>query len=267
MTLKIKLAIFFVLISLFAQAQDLPQEVLQGSLVISKDTKVDQVIKDGQNIKLSKDGYFVFAVGRDRIDPISIKKLLKEKVVSIDEIKIIKQDYEIQRIDGLPEQMVTPLEDEIIERIIAENKAIKEKKLVITDNTFFVNQFIIPAQGIISGVFGSQRILNGKEKSPHRGLDIAAAEGEPVIATNDGIVILAEEDLYYTGGTIMIEHGHGVKSIYAHMSSLDVKVNDIVLKSQRIGSVGSTGRSTGPHLHWGVMLLNTYVDPALLIVN
>tara|TARA_B100001029_G_C15023421_1_gene432060 strand:+ start:285 stop:1088 length:804 start_codon:yes stop_codon:yes gene_type:complete len=267
MTLKIKLAIFFVLISLFAQAQDLPQEVLQGSLVISKDTKVDQVIKDGQNIKLSKDGYFVFAVGRDRIDPISIKKLLKDKVVSIDEIKIIKQDYEIQRIDGLPEQMVTPLEDEIIERIIAENKAIKEKKLVITDNTFFVNQFIIPAQGIISGVFGSQRILNGKEKSPHRGLDIAAAEGEPVIATNDGIVILAEEDLYYTGGTIMIEHGHGVKSIYAHMSSLDVKVNDIVLKSQRIGSVGSTGRSTGPHLHWGVMLLNTYVDPALLIVN
>ena len=96
-------------------------------------------------------------------------------------------------------------------------------------------------------------------------MDIAAAEGEPVIATNDGIIILAEEDLYYTGGTIMIEHGHGVKSIYAHMSRVDVKVDDVVLKSQRIGSVGSTGRSTGPHLHWGVMLLNTYVDPALLI--
>ena len=265
MILKIKLAIFFVFISLFAQAQDLPQEVLQGSLVISQDIKVDQIIKDGENIKLSKEGHFVFAVGRDRIEPISITKLVNNVVVSTEEIKIIKQDYEIQRIDGLPEQMVTPLEDDIIERIIAENKIIKEKKLVNSDHTFFVSNFIIPTEGIISGVFGSQRILNGKEKSPHRGLDIAAAEGEPVIATNDGIIILAEEDLYYTGGTIMIEHGHGVKSIYAHMSRVDVKVDDVVFKSQRIGSVGSTGRSTGPHLHWGVMLLNTYVDPALLI--
>lgn len=265
MILKIKLVIFFVFISLFAHAKDMPQEVLQGSLVISQDTEVDQIIKDGENIKLSKEGYFVFAVGRDRIQPISVTKLVSNEVVSIEEIKIIKQDYEIQRIDGLPEQMVTPLEDNIIERIITENKIIKEKKLVNTEHTFFVSNFIIPTEGIISGVFGSQRILNGKEKSPHRGLDIAAAEGEPVIATNDGVVILAEEDLYYTGGTIMIDHGHGVKSIYAHMSKVDVKVDDVVFKSQRIGSVGSTGRSTGPHLHWGVMLLNTYVDPALLI--
>ena len=161
--------------------------------------------------------------------------------------------------------MVTPLDDDIIERIISENEVIKEKKLIDSDHIFFVNQFIIPAQGIISGVFGSQRILNGKAKSPHRGLDIAASEGEPVVATNDGIVILAENDLYYTGGTIMIEHGHGVKSIYAHMSTVNVQVGEIVSKNQRIGAVGSTGRSTGPHLHWGVMLLNTYVDPALLI--
>ena len=267
MILKIKLVIFFVFISLFANAQNLPQEVLQGSLVIGQDNKVDQIIKDGENIKLSKEGHFVFAVGRDRIEPISITKILNDEVISIEEIKIIKQDYEIQRIDGLPEQMVTPLEDGIIERIIAENKVIKEKKLVNTDSTFFVSSFIIPTEGIISGVFGSQRILNGKAKSPHRGLDIAASKGEPVIATNDGIVILAEEDLYYTGGTIMIEHGHGVKSIYAHMSKIDVKVDDVVFKSQRIGSVGSTGRSTGPHLHWGIMQLNTYVDPALLINN
>ena len=267
MILKIKLVITFLLIYGSANAFNLPQEILQGSLVIGQDKKVDQIIKDGVSIKLSNEGYYVFAVGRDRVDPISITKILNDEVLSINEIKIIQQDYDIQRIDGLPEQMVTPLDDDIIERIITENKVIKEKKLIDSTHIFFVNQFIIPTQGIISGVFGSQRILNGKAKSPHRGLDIAAAEGEPVVATNDGIVILAENDLYYTGGTIIIEHGHGVKSIYAHMSSVDVKVDEIVLKSQRIGAVGSTGRSTGPHLHWGVMLLNTYVDPALLIKN
>lgn len=267
MILKIKLVIFLVLISGSSHALNLPKEVLQGSLVIGQDNKVDQIIKDGVSIKLSKEGYYVFAVGRDRADPISVTKILNNEVVSIKKIKIIRQDYEVQRIDGLPEQMVTPLEDDIIERIIAENEVIKEKKLIETDYIFFINQFIIPTQGIISGVFGSQRILNGKPKSPHRGLDIAAAEGEPVVATNDGIVILAENDLYYTGGTIMIEHGHGVKSIYAHMSEVDVKVDEIVSKNQRIGAVGSTGRSTGPHLHWGVMFLNTYVDPALLIKN
>ena len=265
MILRIKLVIFLLLIYGSAHALNLPQEIMQGSLVIGQDSKVDQVIKDGVGIKLSNEGYYVFAVGRDRVDPISITKILNDEVVSINEIKIIQQDYEIQRIDGLPEQMVTPLDDDIIKRIIAENDVIKEKKLIETDYIFFINQFTIPAQGIISGVFGSQRILNGKAKSPHRGIDIAAALGEPVVAANDGVVILAENDLYYTGGTIMIEHGHGVKSIYAHMSEVDVQVDDIVSRNQRIGAVGSTGRSTGPHLHWGVMLMHTYVDPNLLI--
>ena len=265
MILKIKLIIFFILIFGSSHALNLPKDILQGSLVIGQENKIDQIIVDGNDIKLSKEGYYVFAVGRDHVDPLSVTKVLNNEVVSIQEIQIIKQDYEIQRIDGLPEQMVTPLEDEIIKRIIAENEVIKEKKLIDTDHIFFINQFIIPAQGIISGVFGSQRILNGKSKSPHKGLDIAAAEGESVVATNDGIVILAEDDLYYTGGTIMIDHGHGVKSIYAHMSKVNVQADERVSKNQIIGAVGSTGRSTGPHLHWGVMLFNTYVDPALLI--
>ena len=123
----------------------------------------------------------------------------------------------------------------------------------------------MPVKGIISGVYGSQRILNGKPKWPHYGIDIAAKKGTPIKSSGTGVVTMAENDLYYTGGTIMIEHGHGVKSIYAHMSTVDVQVGEIVSKNQRIGAVGSTGRSTGPHLHWGVMLLNTYVDPALLI--
>ena len=119
--------------------------------------------------------------------------------------------------------------------------------------------------GILSGVFGSQSILNVVPISPHKGLDIAAPEGQTILSTNDGIVTLAEDNLYYTGGTIIIDHGHGVKSIYAHMSSVDVVAQQKVSKGEMIGKVGSTGRSTGPHLHWGVMWFNQYVDPQLLV--
>ena len=112
-----------------------------------------------------------------------------------------------------------------------------------------------------SGVFGSQRILNGKEKSPHRGLDIAAAEGEPVIATNDGIIILAEEDLYYTGGTIIMDHGHGISTIYSHLENVLVTVGDQINQGDVIGTLGSTGRSTGPHLDFRVNWFQTRLDP------
>ena len=143
MILKIKLVITFLLIYGSANAFNLPQEILQGSLVIGQDKKVDQIIKDGVSIKLSNEGYYVFAVGRDRVDPISITKILNDEVLSINEIKIIQQDYDIQRIDGLPEQMVTPLDDDIIERIITENKVIKEKKLIDSNHIFFVNQYVV----------------------------------------------------------------------------------------------------------------------------
>ena len=160
--------------------------------------------------------------------------------------------------------MVTP-DEEVIKRIIADNKIIVKAKELDLDNTFFKKNFLMPTDGIISGVFGSQRILNDVPKSPHKGLDIAAPEGQTILSTNDGIVTLAEDNLYYTGGTIIIDHGHGVKSIYAHMSSVDVVAQQKVSKGEMIGKVGSTGRSTGPHLLWGVMWFNQYVDPQLLV--
>ena len=149
--------------------------------------------------------------------------------------------------------------------MVFQQLSIKEKKLIDSDHIFFVNQFIIPAQGIISGVFGSQRILNGKAKSPHRGLDIAAAEGETVVATNDGIVILAENDLYYTGGTVMLNHGHGLTSVYSHLQSVSVTVGQFVRQGERIGTLGGTGRATGPHLDWRLNWFNQRLDPGLLL--
>ena len=265
MILKIKLIIFLLLFYGSAHALNLPQEVMQGSLVIDQDNKADQIIKDGVSIKLSKEGYYVFAVGRDRVDPISITKILNDEVISISEIKIIQQDYEIQRIDGLPEQMVTPLDDDIIERIISENEVIKEKKLIDSDHIFFVNQFIIPVQGIISGVFGSQRILNGKPRWPHYGLDFAGKQGTPIKAMADGVVTLAEKDLYFTGATLIFDHGHGISTLYMHMDKIFVEKDDIVKQGDIIGTVGSSGRSTGPHLDIRLNWFDVRLDPATVL--
>ena len=264
MKFKLLLVFISILYPNFAHSKILPSAVLQGGLVVGQ-LETGNILKlNGNNLKLSNDKYFVFAIGRDEIGPMNITILENDKIISINQIKVIKRDYEIQKINGLPKKMVTP-DEEVIKRIIADNKIIIKAKELDLNNTFFKKDFLMPTDGIISGVFGSQRILNDVPKSPHKGIDIAAPEGQIILSTNDGIVTLAEDNLYYTGGTIIIDHGHGVKSIYAHMSSVDVVAQQKVSKGEMIGKVGSTGRSTGPHLHWGVMWFNLYVDPQLLV--
>ena len=266
----IKFLIFYFLLFGIANAQnrhDLPKKVLQGDLIISQVigytnyTKV-KIFKDKVPLKVSKNGYFVIPIDRDRKNNVLLE-ICKDQCEST-EIIVLKRDFDVQEINGLPSKLVTP-DEKVLERIIAENKIIKRSKKIMIDNEYFINSFVQPVKGIVTGVFGSQRILNGKAKSPHRGLDIANDEGTPVLSTNDGLVVLAEPDLYYTGGTIVIDHGYGVKSIYAHLASVDVKLNNTVKRNEVIGTVGSTGRSTGPHLHWGIMVFDTYIDPQLLL--
>jgi murein DD-endopeptidase MepM/ murein hydrolase activator NlpD len=114
-------------------------------------------------------------------------------------------------------------------------------------------------------VFGSQRILNGEPRQPHLGLDVAAPAGAPVRAPAAGRVTLAEPDLFLTGGTILLDHGHGLSSVFAHLSRLDVKAGDEVRQGDVIGAVGGTGRASGPHLHWGMSWFGERLDPALLV--
>ena len=138
-----------------------------------------------------------------------------------------------------------------------------ESKLssISADLPFFKSQFIMPVEGIISGVYGSQRILNGKPRWPHYGIDIAAKKGTEIKSSATGIVTMAEPDLYYTGGTIIMDHGHGISTIYSHLASLSVKVGDEILQGDIIGTVGSTGRSTGPHLDFRLNWFQTRLDP------
>lgn len=236
---------------------------IQGGLVKGKiDSNVSVRFKERLLRKTSK-GFFVIGFGRDhpKIANLSIK--INQNWIS-KTLNIKKRIYKTQMINGLEKKMVTPPKS-FYDRIIRENKAIKNIRNLDSDIDFIFEEFNWPAKGIISGVFGSQRILNGKPKRPHYGIDIAAKKGTSVFAPIESIVRMAEKDLYYTGGTIMLDHGHGVTSVYSHLSLINVNVGDKVKKGQKIGEIGSTGRSTGPHLDWRINWFLQRLDPALLV--
>ena len=236
---------------------------IQGHFIIGKTDPKSKIIIDKKEVKVSKDGFFVFGIDRDRKFDILITKInnnKKEKIIK----KIFKRKYKIQRIDGLPENKVTPPE-EVYKRIKKENNAIGEARAINSNLVFFKEKFIMPVEGIITGVYGSQRILNGKPRWPHYGIDIAANQGTMILSSGTGMVTMAEDDLYYTGGTIIMDHGHGISTIYSHLENILVSVGDRINKGDVIGTVGSTGRSTGPHLDFRINWFQTRLDPMSVI--
>ena len=218
---------------------------------------------DKKKVKVSKDGYFVFGIDRDRKFDLTITKTIDGKKEIITK-QVLKRKYNIQRIDGLDEKKVTPPES-VFKRIKEENNKIGKARAINSDLPFFKNQFIMPVDGIISGVYGSQRILNGKPRWPHYGIDIAAKQGTMIKSSGSGIVTMAEDDLYYTGGTIIMDHGHGISTIYSHLENVMVSVGDKINQGDIIGTVGSTGRSTGPHLDFRLNWFQTRLDPMSVI--
>ena len=253
--------IFFVVFftSSHVNAIEFKGKFLQGHYILGITDSSAKITVDKKEVKVSKDGYFVFGIDRDRKFDLIITKVIdgkKEKIIK----QVLKRKYTIQRIDGLEESKVTPPES-VYKRIKEENNRIGEARAINSDLPFFKKQFIMPVKGIISGVYGSQRILNGKPKWPHYGIDIAAKQGTKIKSSATGIVTMAESDLYYTGGTIIMDHGHGISTIYSHLATLNVKIGDEVLQGDIIGTVGSTGRSTGPHLDFRVNWFQTRLDP------
>ena len=238
---------------------------IQGGLVIGKTNSSAPINFKNRELRKSKDGLFVIGFGRDHPQNANLILKVNNKLIT-KSFKIQKRFYKTQKINGLQKKMVTPPKS-FWDRIKKENKIIREVRSLNSNVNFVFQKFTWPAQGIISGVFGSQRILNGKPKRPHYGIDIAAKKGATVVAPTESIVRMAEKDLYYTGGTIMLDHGHGLTSVYSHLSSINVKVGDKILKNQKIGEVGSTGRSTGPHLDWRVNWFDQRLDPLLLLEN
>jgi len=237
---------------------------IQGHFIIGKTESYAKVLIDKKEVKVTDDGYFVFGIGRNRKYDVVIalyKNGNKKKIIK----KIQKRKYNIQKIDGLEEKKVTPPE-EVYERIKKENELIGSVRTIDSNLTFFKNKFIVPVDdAIITGVYGSQRILNGIPKWPHYGLDFAADEGKKVKAMLDGTVTLSEPDLYYTGGTLVFDHGHGISTLYMHMQKIFVKIGQKVKQGDIIGTVGSTGRATGPHLDVRLNWFQTRLDPMTVL--
>ena len=236
---------------------------IQGGLVYGKSIPKTSIKFMKRFIFQDSDNKFVFGMGRDYPETAVLEIKYNNDIRKIN-IKIKKQVYKIQKIKGLPKKMVTPPES-VYKRIIRENKEIAKVRALNSKINYIFQDFIWPVQGIITGVFGSQRILNGKPRRPHYGIDIAASKGTNILAPTDSIVRMAEDNLYFTGGTIMLDHGHGVTSVYSHLSKLLVKKNQKIKKGHVIGHVGSTGRSTGPHLDWRINWFDQRLDPYLFI--
>ena len=254
--------IFFTSHSLYAL--ELSGTFYQGNLIIGKTDSKSKVFIDKIKVKVSKQGYFAFGLNKDKKNDVLIevtKNNVTQKLIK----KVYKKKYKIQRINGLPGKQVTPPK-EVYERIKNDNKLIAKARSVNSDLNFFTNEFKVPLKNsIITGVYGSQRILNGIPKSPHYGLDFAANEGAEIKAMLDGVVTLSEEDLYYTGGTIIFDHGHGISTLYMHMKDIYVKNGQVVKQGNVIGTVGKTGRSTGAHLDIRLNWYDVKLDPASVL--
>ncbi len=236
----------------------------QGAFILGKTESGSKVTIDKKNVKVSKDGYFVFGLGRDRKNNILIKVFKNGSTKTIEK-KVFKRKYRIQKIDGLPEKKVTPPK-EVFDRIKKENKLIGEARNIDSNLTFFKEKFTNPLDNaIVTGVYGSQRILNGKPKWPHYGLDFAAKEGTKIKAMLSGTASMVEPDLFYTGGTIIFDHGHGISTLYMHMKDIYIKKGQEVKQGEIIGTVGSTGRSTGPHLDVRLNWFDVRLDPATVL--
>ena len=255
---------FFFIFLTPIKAFDFKGKFEQGSFILGKTNPGAKVLIDNKKVRVSKTGYFAFGLDRDRKNDVRITIVENEKIKIIEK-KVLKREYKIQRIDGLPPTQVTP-PPEVYERIKSDNILIGKARSIDSDLTFFKDKFQVPLKkSIITGVYGSQRILNGKPRRPHYGLDFASAEGTPIKAMLDGVVTLAENDLYFTGGTIIFDHGHGVSTLYMHLKDVDVKIGQKVKQGEKIGTVGKTGRSTGPHLDIRLNWFNVKLDPASVL--
>lgn len=246
-----------------SQTLRLEGPMIQGGLLIGHTDPGSTVTVDGAPTQVSPGGLFVVGLGRDAPPKIIVRAATADGTATVRSLEIERRHYDIQYIDGLPQNQVAPSAEDL-KRIGDDSRDIAAVRAGASALTDFAGGFAWPLAGRLSGVYGSQRVLNGKPRRPHAGVDVAAPQGTRVKAPADGVVALAHGDMFFTGKTLMIDHGHGLNSVYAHMSAIAVEQGQRVVKGQVIGRVGATGRATGPHLHWGVSLFDSALDPALL---
>ncbi len=237
---------------------------VEGGLLFVASAPGTTATLDGKPVPVAQDGSFVIGFHRD--SPGTVVLRIREPGVEElrMELQVDQREYAEQRIDGLPSNLVTP-PTEVLQRIRDEAGRVREARAAPVTTPHYLNGFEWPAEGCITGVYGTRRILNGEPRQPHYGIDLAAPRGTEVRAAGDGVVVMAERDLYYSGGTLIIAHGQGLTSTYLHLSSISVGRGDRVRKGDPVATVGSTGRSTGPHLDWRFNWQDARIDPELVV--
>ena len=237
---------------------------VQGGLLRGQVAPGSTVELGGVPVRVSRDGWFLIGFGRDAPPEAELSVAFPDGRRERRVLKVEPREYRIQRIDGLPPGKVTPRSEEDLARIRAEVEMAKKARSINDPRTDFLDGFRWPVKGRISGVYGSQRILNGEPRRPHYGIDVAAPTGTKVLAPAGGVVTLAHPDMFFSGGTLIVDHGHGLSSAFLHLSRILVEVGERVAQGQPVAEVGSTGRSTGPHLDWRMNLFDRRIDPSLL---
>jgi murein DD-endopeptidase MepM/ murein hydrolase activator NlpD len=243
---------------------DIQGRLVQGGFAVVRAAPGALATFEGRRLRVSPDGYFPIAFGREAAPRATLEIVWPDGRAETRVLNVAPRRFDVQRIDGLPEAMVTP-DPSLLARIRAENERIAQARSIDGETPHFLAGFVWPLVGRITGVYGSQRILNGQPRQPHFGIDIAAPAGTPVVAASGGTVTFADMDIYFTGGTLILDHGSGVSSTYSHLSRIDVAAGQTVRAGEVVGAVGATGRATGPHLDWRVNLFEIRIDPLLVL--
>lgn len=261
--------VFGLLLSAVVQSSgaglELTGHQVRGGLMTGKAEPGSRVEQDGKSVRVSPEGVFLIAFGRDHPRVSRLKLVYPDGSVEQRTLAVGDREYRIQRIDGLPQSKVTPRKKQDLERIREESAAIGKARRRDDPRTDFLSGWAWPVVGPISGVYGSQRILNGQPRRPHFGVDIAVPVGTPVRAPADGLVTLAHPDMFFSGATLLLDHGHNLSSSFLHLNKILVKVGDRVRRGDLIAQVGNTGRVTGAHLDWRMNYQTERIDPQLLV--
>lgn len=255
---RLALALPALVLARAAAAFTLEGRAEQGALLRGEGAAGRAVTLDGRAVRVSPEGRFALGFGRDHGPRATLRVGSETRV-----IEVAPRDWRIQHITGLPPAQVTP-DAEALRRIGEERTRLARARATDTPRTDFTGNLAWPARGRISGVFGSQRVLNGQPRAPHYGLDIAGPVGTPILATLPGRVTLAA-DFFFFGKLVVLDHGHGVHSLYAHLNEIRVAEGAEVAQGARIADMGATGRVTGLHLHFSLGWYATWLDPEPLL--
>ena len=251
----------------FGAAADVPLsldgQAVEGGLMFGKTDAQARVTLDKKPVLVSKEGHFLIGFGRDSAGLKNLEVTLGSELIRRD-INVVDRDFKVERINGLPGKKVTP-DPKAIARITKEKALITDAKRTSDSTPHYLSGFGWPVIGRLSGVYGSQRVLNGKPRRPHYGTDVAAPTGTPVRAIAAGRVAFVHAGMFFNGKTVLIDHGLGLRSVYIHLSDAKVTKDAYVAAGDVIGAVGATGRATGPHLHFGVTHNATPIDPEVLL--